>query len=160
GSLYEGGIRVPTIIRWPGVTTSGTSTRQPISTQDLYPTIMDMVQPEEDHEQLANFDGVSLTPLLKASNEGWQDRNLFWHYPHYYPTTTPVSAIRQGDWKLLEYFEDNRIELYNLKEDIGEENNLEKVHPEKAKELLELLAVWRQEMDAPMPQINPEYSQN
>ena len=157
GALYEGGIRVPTIIRWPDVTTPGANSDFPISTQDFYPTILEMANLKGDPAQVAAFDGISLVPVLKKPLADLQERALYWHYPHYYHTTAPVNAIRQGDWKLLEFFEDNHIELYHLKEDVGEKNNLEKTNPEKAKELLELLNDWRKEVKAPMPRVNSEY---
>ena len=160
GALYEGGIRVPTIIRWPGITTPGAKSDLPITTQDFYPTILEKANLKGDPRQVAAFDGISLMPIIKNLQADLKQRALYWHYPHYYHTTNPVSAIRQGDWKLLEFFEDNHLELYNLKEDVGEKNNLEKANPEKAKELLELLSEWRQEVDAPMPRVNPEYSKN
>ena len=84
-------------------------------------------------------------------------RELYWHYPHYYPTTTPVSAIRQGDWKLLEFLEDNQVELYNLAKDLGEKNNVVEAYPQKAAELLQLLRTWRTEVSAPMPRVNSDY---
>ncbi|MEZ5041682.1 MAG: sulfatase [Saprospiraceae bacterium] len=160
GALYEGGIRVPTIIRWPGVTTPRTTCDYPVATQDFYPTLLEILNLKGDSAQVAAFDGISLVPVLKNPQADIKQRELYWHYPHYYHTTTPVSAIRQGDWKLLEFLEDNHLELYNLKEDIGEKNNLEKTNPEKAKELLELLSEWRQQVDAPMPHLNPEYPKN
>ncbi len=157
GALYEGGIRVPTIIRWPGITTPNTTSDYPISTPDFYPTLLEMAKLKGDPVQVAAFDGISLVPVLKNPQADLKQRALYWHYPHYYPTTTPVSAIRLGDWKLLEFLEDNHVELYNLKEDIGEKNNLEKANPEKAKALLHALSEWRQQVNAPLPRPNPEY---
>jgi arylsulfatase A-like enzyme len=160
GALYEGGIRVPTIIRWPANTIPNTRSDYPITTQDFYPTLLEIVRLEGDSAQVKGFDGISLVPLLKNPQTKMEEREMFWHYPHYYHTTTPVSAIRRGDWKLLEFLEDNHLELYNLNKDIGEKSNLVKAHPEKAKELFELLNKWRQEVDAPMSHINPKYSKN
>ena len=158
GALYEGGIRVPTIIRWPDITIPNTTSDYPITTQDFYPTLLEMVNLKWDSSQVAAFDGISLIPVLKDPQAELKQRALYWHYPHYYHTTKPVSAIRQGDWKLLEFLEDNHVELYNLKEDVGEKNNMKKANPEKAKELLHLLTEWRQQVDASMPRLNPEYS--
>ncbi len=105
------------------------------------------------------MDGLSLVPHLKRNPAAKLKRDtLYWHYPHYYATTSPVSSIRQGDWKLLEYFEDKRIELYNLKKDIGEKNNLAKRMPEKAEQLRKRLDAWRKAVDAQMPTPNPKYS--
>jgi arylsulfatase A len=160
GALYEGGIRVPTIIRWPGITTPNTTSDYPITTPDFYPTILEMANLKGDPKQVAAFDGISLVPILKNPQAKMEQREMYWHYPHYYHTTAPVSAIRQGDWKLLEFLEDNQVELYNLKEDVGEKNNMVNTNPGKAKELLELLREWRQQVDAPMPRLNSEYSKN
>ncbi len=160
GALYEGGIRVPTIIRWPSITSPNATSDYPITTQDFYPTLLEMANLKGDPAQVAAFDGISLMPVLKNPQADLKQRAIYWHYPHYYHTTNPVSAIRQGDWKLLEFLEDNHVELYNLNEDVGEKNNMEKTNPEKAKELLELLSEWRGEVDAPMPRLNPEYPIN
>ncbi len=156
GALYEGGIRVPCMIRWPGVSTPGTICDYPITTQDFYPTILEMAHLSGDSGQVAAFDGQSLGPILRQP-ETQTRREMYWHYPHYYPTTTPVSAIRQGDWKLIEFLEDGRLELYNLIADIGEQNDLAKSNPDKATALQKLLSEWRQHVNAPMPRLNPEY---
>ncbi len=160
GALYEGGIRVPTIIRWPGITTPNTTSDYPISTPDFYPTLLEMANLKGDPKQVAAFDGISLVPVLKNPQADLKQRALYWHYPHYYPTTTPVSAIRQGDWKLLEFLEDNHLELYYLEDDPGEKNNQAESSPKKTRELLQLLSGWRQEVNAPMPRRNPEYPKN
>ncbi|KPK33897.1 MAG: hypothetical protein AMJ65_19085 [Phycisphaerae bacterium SG8_4] len=93
---------------------------------------------------------------MKNPNAALDRQALYWHYPHYYPTTSPVSSIRMGDWKLLEYFEDNRIELYNLAGDIGEHNDLANRMPEKAEQLRRDLHAWRKDVDAQMPAPNPK----
>ena len=95
-----------------------------------------------------------LATLLKNPTAKLKREALFWHYPHYYPTTTPVSAIRQGDWKLLEYFEDSHVELYNLSNDIGERNDLAEKMSEKAEELRKCLDAWRKDVKAQMPTKN------
>jgi arylsulfatase A-like enzyme len=151
GSLYEGGIREPLIIRWPGVTQPGSVCNEPVSSIDFYPTFLDMTGLAGDPKHNADMDGLSLVPLLKNPAVELNREALYWHYPHYYPTTTPVSSIRHGDWKLLEYFEDNHIELYNLSDDIGEQNDLAKQMPEKAEELRNHLETWRKAVDAQMP---------
>jgi arylsulfatase A-like enzyme len=107
--------------------------------------------------QVAEFDGISLAPVLKDPKANMTQRQIYWHYPHYYQTTTPASAVRSGDWKLLEFFEDNRVELYNLKQDLGEKNNLAKRNPAKTAELYSLLSGWRKNVNAPMPRPNPDY---
>lgn len=103
------------------------------------------------------MDGLSLVPLLKNPNATLKREALYRHYPHYYPTTSPVSSIRQGDWKLLEYFEDNRVELYNLKTDIGEQKDFAGEIPEKAQEMRKRLDTWRKAVNAQMPAPNPRY---
>jgi arylsulfatase A len=151
GSLYEGGIREPLIIRWPGVTQPGSVYAEPVCSIDFYPTFLEMTGLAGDPKHNSDMDGISLAPLLKNPASKLKRQNLYWHYPHYYPTTTPVGAIRQGDWKLLEYFEDNHIELYDLSNDIGEQNNLAEKMPEKAEELRKNLGAWRKAVKAQMP---------
>jgi len=103
------------------------------------------------------IDGESLLPLLKQTGQ-LSRQAIFWHYPHYHPGgATPYGAVRKGDYKLIEFYEDGRLELYNLREDIGERNNLASSMPEKAEELKRLLAQWRESLDAQMPQPNPDY---
>lgn len=155
GWMYEGGIREPFIIKWPGQTKPGSRCNVPVTSTDFYPTMLDiagLAQRTEQHQ-----DGKSLVPLLKGQKE--IDREaIFWHYPHYSNQGgKPGGAVRRGDWKLIEWYEDNRLELYNLKEDIGEQNDLVDKHPEKAKKLQALLHEWRKEVDAQMPKLNPEY---
>ncbi|MHC4584719.1 MAG: sulfatase [Planctomycetota bacterium] len=157
GSLYEGGTRVPLIVRWPGVTKAGSLCGYPVISTDFYPTILDMTGLSGIPKHNADMDGLSLVPLLKNPTVGLKRKALYWHYPHYYPTTSPVSSILQGDWKLIEYFEDKRIELYNLKKDIGETNNLAEKMPNKTEELRKRLHSWRKAVDAQMPVTNPKY---
>ncbi|UCF14283.1 MAG: sulfatase [Phycisphaerales bacterium] len=156
GSLYEGGTRAPLILRWPGVTKAGSVCEQPVSSIDFYPTMLDMAGLEGDSKHNADVDGISLAPLLKNPQVTLKRRALYWHYPHYYPTTSPVSSIRMGDWKLLEYLEDGRLELYDLSKDIGEKNNLASKMPQKAKQLRENLHEWRRSVEAQMPTPNPK----
>src|SRR5262249_45669269 len=121
GSAYEGGVRVPLIVKWPGVTKPGSTCAVPVITPDYYPTMLEMAGAKTDGEQI--IDGESIVPLLKATGRLKRD-TIYWHYPHYHPGgATPYSAIRQGDWKLIEFYEDSRVELYNLKDDIGEKAN-------------------------------------
>jgi len=103
------------------------------------------------------FDGLKLTPLLKDPSAKLDRKALHFHYPHYYSTTTPVSAIRSGDWKLLEYYEDNRVELFNLKEDLGETKDLANQHPQRTAQLRKQLQRWRDEVGAQEPRPNPEF---
>ncbi len=150
GSLYEGGIRVPLIVRWPGHTPANAVVREPVVTMDLLPTILAMASLQNDQK----IDGQSLVPLLENPESRLDREELFWHFPHYYPTTTPVSAIRSGDWKLLEYFEDNHVELYQLADDLGEQHDLAKQHPKVAGRLRDRLHNWREEVDAQLPTPN------
>lgn len=155
GSCYEGGIRVPLIVRWPGVTKKNTQCDEPVVVMDLFPTVLAAVgvNPPDD----VTIDGINLTPLLTDPATTLDREALYFHYPHYYATTTPVGAVRAGDWKLLEYFEDNRIELFNLKEDLSETQNLAEKRPEKAAELREQLHQWRADVGAAMPSPNPDF---
>lgn len=155
GSLYEGGIRIPTLIYWPGVTIKGKEIDVPISTIDFFPTLLEVTNAKYGY--IANVDGVSLVPLLKGKNTEFLNRTLFWHFPHYYQTTNPVSAVREGNWKLIEYLEDGHLELYNLDNDIREKNNILDQSPQKGKELLEKLKIWRKKVNAQMPTPNPNY---
>lgn len=157
GSLYEGGVRVPLIIHWPGITTAGSSSDEPVATMDLYPTILEMAGSSGDANHNATVDGVSIVPLLKNSRSRLNRDSLYWHYPHYYATTTPVSSVRQGKWKLLEFLEGQSVELYDINSDLGEEQNLANSYPEKARELQRKLTHWRDEVNAPMPQTNPNF---
>jgi arylsulfatase A-like enzyme len=152
GDSYEGGIRVPLIVRWPGVVKPGIVSETPVSSVDFFPTCCAAagIKPDGKHK----LDGVNLLPLLTQT--GNLDRKaLFWHYPHYNDRTTPHGIIRQGDFKLIEYFEDSRVELYNLKADIGEKTNLASTMTEKARELRQLLADWRKQVTAQMPVPKP-----
>jgi len=155
GTLYEGGIREPMIVKWPGVVRSGTTASTPVTSTDFYPTILEMAGLPPKPEQ--HVDGLSLMPLLKESGPLRRD-TLYWHYPHYH-RTTPAGALRRGDWKLIEYFEDGRVELYNLKEDLSETKDLATTMPEKARELQKMLADWRRSVGAQMPTPNPDYKE-
>jgi len=158
GSAYEGGVRVPAIIYAPGVTPAGTVSEEPIITVDYYPTILALAGVEGDPKHNANVDGVNLLPVLKDPAATLGRHALYWHYPHYHPGgATPYSAIRAGDYRLVEFFEDNHIELYNLKQDIGETKDLVKEMPDKARELTEELHAWRKSVGAQMPEPNPNY---
>ncbi|MCX6911207.1 MAG: sulfatase-like hydrolase/transferase, partial [Verrucomicrobia bacterium] len=169
--LYEGGTRVPLIIKWPGVTQPSSTSSVPVISMDIYPTLLDMVGLQSGHHAprdgstknltrsvRTTFDGVSLAPLLKGGGTLNRDA-LFWHFPHYHSVVAkPMGSVRAGDWKLIEFFEDNRIELYNLKDDIGEKQNLATKQPEKAAELRQRLHGWRASVGAQMPTPNPDYA--
>ena len=154
GSCYEGGIRVPLMIHWPGLTSQGATCDEPVIVMDLSPTLLAAagVAPAE-----VKLDGLDLGPLLKNPTARLDRDALFFHYPHYYGTTTPVSAVRAGDWKLLEYFEDEHVELYNLREDPGETTDLASQMPGKADQLRARLNAWRGEVGAALPTPNPNF---
>ena len=158
GSLYEGGVRVPLIVKWPGMTEPGSTSQEVVCSIDFYRTILDVSGLTGNPTHNADVDGLSLVPLLKNPDAKLKRDTLYWHYPHYYPTTSPVSSIRQGEWKLLEYFEDGHVELYNLKSDLGEQNDLSKQMPDKAEELQRRLDAWRKAVNAQLPMPNPKYN--
>jgi arylsulfatase A-like enzyme len=157
GSCYEGGVRVPLIVYWPGVTPAGDVCDTPVITMDVYPTILAMTGVGGDP---LHVDGVSLVPLLRKSGD-IAERSLFWHYPHYQhyqqEGATPYAAIRRGDWRLVEYYDDKPAELYNLREDASEQHDLAAAEPERVKELREALQTWRISAGAQMPTPNPNY---
>jgi arylsulfatase A-like enzyme len=155
GSLYEGGIRDDFIVRWPGKVAPGSTCDEPTIHVDLYPTLLEIVGAPAP----ANYplDGESMLPLLRDGNAKLKREAIYQHFPGYLGggagtwRTTPVATIQAGDWKLMEFFEDGHLELYNLHDDIGERNNLMAKMPEKAKELHGKMLAWRSEMKAPMP---------
>ncbi|GAA5224951.1 sulfatase [Membranihabitans marinus] len=155
GSLYEGGIRVPMIVKWPGHTEGRGEIDEAAITNDIYPTIVDMLGLDPVKEQ--TVDGVSLVGLMENKDEVLDRTTLFWHFPHYYTTTTPANAVRKGDWKLIHYFEDDRLELYNLSNDIEEKVDLAEKYEDKANELYELLQGWREETKVQYPSFNQDY---
>jgi arylsulfatase A-like enzyme len=153
GTLYEGGIREPLIVRWPGAVKPGTTSDEVVISVDFFPTILEMAGVAPDPKLV--LDGISLVPVLKQAGKLTREA-VYWHYPHYH-NTTPGGIIRAGDWKLIEYFEDNRVELYNLREDLGETKDLAATSPEKAAGLRKKLADWRTSVGAQMPTPNPDY---
>ncbi len=158
GSIYEGGVRVPFIVRWPGVTKQGTVSDEPVITMDLLPTILDAAGGTIPAELAPRLDGVSLKPVLSDSTADLERAAIYWHYPHYHMMGgRPYSAVRAGDWKLIEPLETGVLELYNLAEDIHEDHNLASQHPEKTEELVKQLRDWRTRVDAQMPTKNANY---
>ncbi len=154
GFSHEGAVREPFIAKWNGKIPSGTTCEVPVMGTDFYPTILDLaglaLRPD-DHK-----DGISIASLLKDPKATLPRETLYWHYPHYH-RTKPYGAIRHGDWKLIEFFEDSHVELFDLKSDPKETKDLAKVHPEKAAELLKELVAWRESVGAQMPIPNPNY---
>ncbi len=154
GTLYEGGIRVPCIVRWPGVAVAGATSAAIGATVDFYPTFLELAQAAAPAAQV--LDGVSLLPVLRQPAATLARESLFWHLPHYHHST-PAGAMRQGDWKLLEFFEDGALELYRLSDDLGEGTNLAARFPERTQAMHAALKAWRKEVQAQMPQQNPAY---
>jgi arylsulfatase A-like enzyme len=155
GWPYEGGIREPWIIRAPGVTKAGTTCETPVITTDFYPTLLQLAGLALFPEQ--HKDGISLVPLLEGRK---LERNapLFWHYPHFgNQGGAPYGAIRDGDWKLIEWFEDGSLELYNVAHDPGEKQDLSREEPGKLRDLHAKMIAWRKEVNAVMPTPNPDF---
>ncbi len=153
GTQYEGGIRTPLIVRWPGKVTPGSTSDVPVSSIDFFPTILDAtgIKLPADNP----IDGESLVPELTQKGTLKRDA-LYWHYPHYHHNT-PAGAVRQGDYKLIKRYEDGTLELYNLSKDIGERSNLAQRMPDKAAELSGKLDRWLRSVNAQMPTPNPGY---
>jgi len=152
GSAYEGGVRVPLIIDWPGVVKPGTECREPVMSIDFLPTILETAGAAATVKPADGVDGVSLVPLLRDPAAKFSREALYWHYPHYHPGgATPYGAIRQGDLRLVEFYEDMRVELFNLRDDIGEQHDLAARMPEQAGQLRDRLHAWRAKVGAQMP---------
>ena len=155
GWLYEGGIRVPMIIRAPGVTEPGSVSDEPVCSMDFFPTLLELaglpLQPQQ-HQ-----DGKSLLPLL--TEHGFPEpRPLYWHYPHYHGSTwTPGAAMRDGRWKLIEFYEFDDVELYDLENDMEERRDLSEIYPERTAIMSRQLHTWQQTMNATMPEPNPDW---
>lgn len=157
-SPYEGGVRVPLIMHWPGVTTAGSLSDTPTITMDIFPTLLEAVGlPERMGE---GSDGVSLTPLFKEGGHLSREA-LYWHYPHYQiymkDGAPPYGAILCGDYRLVEFYDDMRVELYKLSDDIGETKDLSRVDPEITDKLRKMLHAWRSSVGAQMPTPNSDY---
>ena len=165
GMLYEGGIRVPLIVRWPGYVEPGSVTNEPVIGTDFYPTLAEIAGIDLSSDHI--LDGLSFVPVLTALGE-IQTRDLVWHFPAYLEAdrsvsgpwrTTPASAIRRGTYKLIHFFEDGRSELYDLTEDVSESNDLSLKMPEVTDELHAALQAWWEETRAFVPsEPNPLYN--
>ncbi|MBD5780083.1 sulfatase [Pelagicoccus sp. NFK12] len=173
GSFYEGGIRVPLIMSWPGKIEPGSVCQTPVTGVDYMPTFAELAGAALPSSQ--PVDGVSLVPLMKG--DPIPERSIFWHYPLYlnsrlqvkpvfgtermYWRTTPCSVVRTGDWKLMQFFESDALELYNVREDIGEQNNLAAQYPERVERMLGTLQSWQRETNADIPTtLNPSFDPN
>ena len=151
---YEGGVREPLLVSWPGATQPGSVSHGQIISFDFYPTLLQLAGLPPRPAQ--HLDGESIVPLLKGGVLAV--RPLFWHYPHYSNQGgAPHGAVRLGDFKLIEWYEDMGVELFNLKDDLGEQRDLAKANPTKAAELTKLLHDWRRQVNAQMPTPNPDY---
>ncbi|WP_166819788.1 sulfatase [Thalassoroseus pseudoceratinae] len=169
GTYYEGGIRVPMFVNWPGVVQAGRKSDEPVTGVDLFPTFCEIADAPLPENQ--PVDGISLVPFLKGEVQKLPERGLFWHFPAYLQSyavwneqrdplfrSRPCSIVRYGDWKLHQYFEDGGLELYNLRDDIGETQNLANRRPEKCQELLKRLQDWQTKTRAPIPtKKNPKF---
>jgi len=172
GSYYEGGTRVPLIVKWNHKIKPMTISKTPVSNIDFYPTILEITKTPATKNQ--DLDGISLVPILMDTAE-LEKRALFWHFPIYlqaqqnfnpetgrdpYFRTRPGTTLRYGKWKLHQYFENNEIELYNLENDISENLNLAARNPKKVIELLKMMDAWRKATKAPIPKLlNATYQQ-
>ncbi len=154
GTVYEGGIRVPLLVRWPGHVSAGAECTTPVTSEDLFPTFAAAAKAETP----AAVTGLDLTPLLREQG-GFEREALYWHYPHYHHME-PAGAIRRGDWKLVEHFEDGRLELFNLAKDLGETNDLSAQESQRTAEMRAALAAWREKISARMPSKNPKFDPN
>lgn len=154
GWIYEGGIREPLIVRWPAVVKAGSIITTPVSSPDFFPTLLEAASAKPQPGQ--TLDGTSLLPLFNGGS--LPERPLFWHYPHYgNQGGAPGSAVRRGDWKLIEWAEDNRTELFNLAQDLGEQTNLAEKEPQRVAALRAELAAWQKQVGAKFPSPNPNF---
>lgn len=155
GWVYEAGIREPLIVRWPGRVEPGSVCETPVTSVDFYPTILDITGVEDAAGHTP--DGLSLVPLLEQSGDLDRD-TLYWHYPHYSNAgSPPAGAIREGNWKLIQWFEDDSVSLYDLATDPGEKNDRSGNKPDLAAALRKKLEAWRESVGAVMPRPNPDY---
>jgi len=158
GSNYEGGLRVPVIIKWPGRTAPGSVCREPVISMDFYPTILAATGlPLRPHQHL---DGKNLVPLLDGSGDFDRDA-IFWHYPHYnqHPQSFPSTVVRAGQWKLIEALETGTLSLFNLDADLSETRDLSATEPARTAELHSRLSAWKQSVGADPMRPNPEFRQ-
>jgi len=163
--LYEGGIRVPMAVRWPPKARPGSLCDVPVIGIDFYPTMLEMAGVPKPSGHI--LDGQSIVGLLTAKKSKFKKRPIFWHFPAYLESynekqwpwrTTPAGAVRLGRWKLIEFFEDGKLELYNIKDDISEKNDLAGTMPDKVEELQRMFVEWRKSVGAPIPtEKNPQY---
>jgi arylsulfatase A len=150
--VYEGGLRVPLIVRWPGVVSANKVSDSPITQLDYVPTLLEACGVKTEDA----FDGQSVLSLFKGDKP--EERTLYWHFPHYTNQgSRPAGAMRDGRWKLIEHYEDGSAELYDLNEDASEENDLAKREPERVATMKSKLAAWRKQIKAQENTINPAF---
>lgn len=154
GTLYEGGVRIPALVRWPGRVPAGAVAPSPATTQDVHPTLLALAGALAPAGQPR--DGEDLGPVLARPETPRTNDTLYWHLPHYHHST-PASAVRRGPWKLVEFLEDGRLELFSLAEDPGEQVNLAAREPARAASLRADLDAWRRRVGARMPEPNPDH---
>ena len=154
GFPYEGGIRVPLIIFWPDFINGGKVIDTPVSSIDFFPTLSSAAGIKNSTDKVV--DGLNLLPLIKGENN-IKRQSLFWHFPHYRGKINPYSIIRNGDWKLIKRYDGKPFELFNLKNDLSEKNDLSQDMPEKVKELNEEIMIWLLKTNAKVPRANPDY---
>ncbi len=156
GTLYEGGIRVPMIVKWPNIVEPGSMCNEMVHSFDLFSTFIEIGGGQEPTTQI--MDGQSLLPLLKGEKQTLDRDALYWHFPTCMWTRNPMGAILKGNYKLIEHYTDGSLELFDLDKDIGETINLVYKEPEKARELLNDLNSWRESVGAEMPIPNPDFN--
>lgn len=162
GHLYEGGLRVPFLVKWPGVANEGSVSDEVVSCIDFLPTILAACLGSEDAAKASqSLDGVSLLPVFNQSGRVSRDA-LYWHYPHYNVNagSIPGAAIRSGEWKLIEFYGTGRHELFNVGKEVSESNNLVDQHPQIVRQLAEKLEAWRASVGVTKPIPNPDYAPN
>ena len=155
GSAFEGGTRIPLIVAWPGKIKAGATCDEPVISCDHYPTLLELagIADAPGHQ----VDGQSMVPLLTEAGTFKRDA-IYWHYPHYHPgSATPYSAVMQGEWKLIEFFEDMHVELFNLRRDPGESSNVAGEYAERTQKMTAQLHAWRESVGAQVPTPNPNY---
>jgi arylsulfatase A-like enzyme len=159
GYLYEGGIREPLIVAWPGTVQAGSACETPVCSIDFLPTFCALAGTKPRTAGAHDVDGLDISGLLRDPGGQLKREALFWHYPHFSNQGgRPGGAVRAGDWKLIEPYESGKVELYNLKDDLSESRNLAEAEPERARQMLEMLRTWRKQVDATMPPPNPDYT--
>jgi arylsulfatase A-like enzyme len=158
GTPYEGGVRVPLLVRYPPVVTAGSKSNVAVISPDFFPTLLDLAGLGAKVTVPANLDGISFAPVLRGERTRLSREAMFWHYPHYHGEgATPYSAILKGPWKLVHFFEDDHLELYDVDRDIWEQHDLTQTEPATRDELFGELGVWRTKVGAQLPTKNPKY---